>query len=173
MPADTEIVASSEIPGRWLSDTQAVYALVRGVYQADGQMSDEVYNYGSFKQSKMFAAGVTCGDCHEPHGAKLQTPGDGACLQCHEPGKYAVAARITATRRGKSAASCVSCHMPERVDMVIDRWHDHSLRVPRPDVSAKFGTPNACNDCHADKSAQWAGTAFEIGTDRSVQTNLV
>jgi hypothetical protein len=27
--------------------------------------------YGSFKQSKMFAAGVTCSDCHEPHGATL------------------------------------------------------------------------------------------------------
>ena len=52
---------------------------------------DEVYNYGSFKQSKMFAAGVTCSDCHEPHGAKLRAPGDGVCLQCHAPDKYAAA----------------------------------------------------------------------------------
>ena len=61
----------------------------RGLYHADGQMRDEVYNYGSFKQSKMFAAGVTCSDCHEPHSAKLRAPGDGVCLQCHAADKYA------------------------------------------------------------------------------------
>ena len=58
-------------PGRWLSDTHVVSPLARGLYHADGQMLDEVYNYGSFKQSKMFAVGVTCSDCHEPHGAQL------------------------------------------------------------------------------------------------------
>ena len=47
------------VPGRSLSDTHVVSLLARGLYHADGQMSDEVYNYGSFKQSKMFAAGVT------------------------------------------------------------------------------------------------------------------
>ena len=60
------------IPGRSLSDTHVVSPLARGLYYADGQMRDEVYNYGSFKQSKMFAAGVTCSDCHEPHTAQLR-----------------------------------------------------------------------------------------------------
>ena len=57
------------VPGRWLSDTHVVSPLARDLYHADGQMRDqeEVYNYGPFKQSKMFAAGVTCSDCHEPH----------------------------------------------------------------------------------------------------------
>ena len=63
------------VPGRSLSDTHAVSPLARGLYCADGQMLDEVYDYGSFKQSRMFAAGVTCGDCHEPHAAKLRAPG--------------------------------------------------------------------------------------------------
>jgi tetratricopeptide (TPR) repeat protein len=40
--------------------------------------------------------------------------------------------------------------------MVIDRRHDHSFRVPRPDLSVRLGTPNTCNECHADRSAQWA-----------------
>ena len=78
-------------PGQWLSDTHVVSPLARGLYHADGQMLDEVYNYGSFKQSKMFAAGVTCSDCHEPHGAKLRAPADGVCLQCHASDKYAAA----------------------------------------------------------------------------------
>jgi predicted CXXCH cytochrome family protein len=148
------------VPGRWLSDTHVVSPLTRGLYYADGQMLDEVYNYGSFKQSKMFTAGVTCSDCHEPHGAKLRAPDDGVCLQCHATDKYAA----TTHHRHESASpplACASCHMPERNYMVVDRRHDHSFRVPRPDLSARFGTPNACNDCHADKSAQWAASAIE------------
>jgi tetratricopeptide (TPR) repeat protein len=45
--------------------------------------------------------------------------------------------------------------------MVVDPRHDHSLRVPRPDLSVKLGTPNACNDCHSDKSSLWATAAVE------------
>ncbi len=148
------------VPGRSLSDTHAVSPLTRGLYHADGQMRDEVYNYGSFKQSKMFAAGVTCSDCHEPHAAKLRAPGDGVCLQCHASNTYAVA-----THHHHEGANpplgCPSCHMPASTYMVVDRRHDHGFRVPRPDVSAKISTPNACNDCHADKSAQWAAAAIE------------
>jgi Flp pilus assembly protein TadD len=51
--------------------------------------------------------------------------------------------------------------MPVRTYMVVDRRHDHSFRVPRPDLSVKLGTPNACNDCHTDKSPQWAAAAIE------------
>jgi predicted CXXCH cytochrome family protein len=148
------------VPGRSLSDTHVVSPLARDLYHADGQMRDEVYNYGSFKQSKMFAAGVTCGDCHEPHAAKLRAPGDGVCLQCHASDKYAAATH----HRHESAnppIACASCHMPERTYMVVDRRHDHSFRIPRPDLSVKLGTPNACNDCHADKSMQWAASAIE------------
>ncbi|HEY7662669.1 MAG TPA: tetratricopeptide repeat protein, partial [Xanthobacteraceae bacterium] len=148
------------VPGQWLSDTHVVSPLARGLYHADGQMLDEVYNYGSFEQSRMFAAGVTCSDCHEPHGAKLRTAGDGVCLQCHAADKYAAA-----THHRHAAVTpplaCASCHMPVHTYMVVDRRHDHSLRIPRPDLSVKLGTPNACNDCHADKSPQWATAAIE------------
>ena len=75
------------LPGRWLSETHVVSPISRGLYHADGQMLDEVYNYGSFKQSKMFAAGVTCSNCHEPHSSKLRLSGDGICLQCHASGQ--------------------------------------------------------------------------------------
>jgi tetratricopeptide (TPR) repeat protein len=152
--------SESWVPGRWLSDTHVVSPLARGLYHADGQMRDEVYNYGSFKQSRMFAAGVTCSDCHEPHGVKLRAPGDGVCAQCHAPDKYASASHHRHTG-ANPPIECASCHMPERTYMVIDRRHDHSFRIPRPDLSAKLGTPNACNDCHADKTAQWAADALD------------
>jgi predicted CXXCH cytochrome family protein len=148
------------IPGRTLSDTHVVSPLARGLYHADGQMLDEVYNYGSFKQSRMFAAGVTCSDCHEPHSAKLRAPDAGVCLQCHSAEKYTAGAH----RHHEDvvpAPTCVSCHMPARTYMVVDVRHDHGFRIPRPDLSARLGTPNACNDCHANKSPEWAASAIE------------
>src|SRR5262249_27010252 len=155
-------------PGRWLSDTHVVSPLARNIYHADGQMLDEVYNYGSFKQSKMFAAGVTCSDCHEPHAAKLRAPRDRVCAQCHAAEKYPAATpsphpRPNQAGEGREGAplACASCHMPARTYMVVDRRHDHGFRVPRPDLSVKLGTPNACTDCHADKSAEWAAAAIE------------
>jgi predicted CXXCH cytochrome family protein len=148
------------VPGQPLSDTHAVSLLARGLYHADGQMQDEVYNYGSFKQSKMFAAGVTCSDCHEPHAAKLRASGDGVCLQCHASDKYEVASH-TRHEGVTPAVTCASCHMPLSTYMVIDKRHDHSLRIPRPDLSVKLATPNACNNCHADKSPQWAADTIE------------
>ena len=149
-------------PGQALSDTHMVSPIGRGLYHADGQARDveESYNYGSFKQSKMFAAGVTCSDCHDPHSAKLRLAEDNTCLQCHAPEKYADA------KHHRHAAvnpqlSCASCHMPTRNYMIVDNRHDHSFRIPRPDLSVKLGTPNACNDCHKDKSAEWAAAAIE------------
>jgi predicted CXXCH cytochrome family protein len=108
----------------------------------------------------MFATGVTCGDCHEPHGATLRAEGDGVCRQCHAFEKYATGAHhhhATAS----SGSACAACHMPSHSYMVVDRRHDHSFRIPRPDLSIKLGTPNACNDCHRDKPATWAAAAIE------------
>ncbi|MGB6969069.1 MAG: tetratricopeptide repeat protein, partial [Methyloceanibacter sp.] len=152
-------ISEDWVPGRPLSDTHIVAMLAQGLYQPDGQMLDEVYNYGSFKQSKMFAAGVTCSDCHDPHSAKLKLAGDKLCLQCHA-GTYAEAAH--SHHQGvEPAVGCVSCHMPARTFMIVDRRHDHSFRVPRPDLSAKLDTSNACTDCHTGKSSEWAAAAIE------------
>jgi predicted CXXCH cytochrome family protein len=148
------------VPGRPLSDTHLVSPLAHGLYNSDGQMLDEVYNYDSFKQSKMFAAGVTCSDCHEPHSAKLRVSGDGVCLQCHVPDRYETFSHSHHPKT-TSKVECVSCHMPVHTYMTIDKRHDHSLRIPRPDISVKLGTPNTCHDCHADKSAQWAADLIE------------
>jgi len=150
------------VPGQSLSNTHFVTPIIRTLFYADGQMRDneEAYNYLPFRQSKMYASGVTCSDCHDPHSAGLRAPGDAVCGQCHLMTKYESAShRHHETVSG--AIPCVSCHMPGRKYMVVDRRHDHSFRIPRPDQSAKLGTPNACNDCHGDKSSQWAASAVE------------
>ena len=90
----------------------------------------------------MFAAGVTCSDCHDPHSAKLRFLGDNTCLQCHSCDVYAND-RHTRHAGVNPPLACISCHMPTRTYMVVDVRHDHSFRIPRPDISAKLGTSNA------------------------------
>lgn len=144
---------SDYTPGRPLLDAYRPSLLTPGLYHADGQMQDEVYNYGSFLQSKMAQAGVTCSNCHDPHSLKPRAPGNQACAQCHNPSKYDSAAHHF---HKPDAAGCAACHAPTMTYMVVDPRHDHSFRIPRPDLSVPLGTPNACNNCHADKPAAWA-----------------
>lgn len=141
-----------------LLDTHVPELLDAPYYEADGQQHDEVYTYGSFLQSKMYARGVTCSDCHEPHGAKLRAAGNAVCTQCHAAATYDAAAHHHHAEGGVGAA-CVACHMLTRTYMVIDPRHDHSLRIPRPDLSVSDGVPNACSGCHADHDAAWAASA--------------
>lgn len=147
-------------PGRPLLDTHVPTLLQPGLFEADGKSLDEVYNYAPFRQSRMFKAGVSCSDCHDPHSLKLVAEGDGVCLQCHDAGTFAGTAHHHHAE-GTAGAACVSCHMPTRTYMIVDPRHDHAFRIPRPDESVRFGTSNACTDCHAEKDAAWAAAAVE------------
>ena len=129
--------------------------LEEGLYYPDGQILDEVYVYGSFLQSKMYQAGVTCSDCHEPHSLELRGTTESVCARCHAPERFATFAHQQHAS-GSDGARCVSCHMPARSYMVIDERRDHSCRVPRPELSAKLRIPTACNACHTDRDAEWA-----------------
>ncbi|MEW6368401.1 MAG: tetratricopeptide repeat protein [Acidobacteriota bacterium] len=153
--------------GRQLMDQMLPTLLVEGLYFPDGQQLDEVYTYASFLQSKMYARGVRCSNCHDSHSAKLLPfPGNELCLQCHQreifdtPGHHFH--KQVVDGRASPGASCVKCHMPERPYMVIDWRADHSFRVPRPDLTAEISVPNACGQtgCHADKPVAWAVDAF-------------
>lgn len=135
--------------------THSPSVLQTPLYFPDGQIKDEVYVYGSFLQSKMHQAGVECSDCHEPHSLQLRAPGNALCAQCHAPTHFDTP-KHHHHPEGTSGAQCVNCHMSERLYMGVDPRRDHSLRIPRPDLSAVIDTPNACNDCHREQSAIWA-----------------
>jgi tetratricopeptide (TPR) repeat protein len=141
--------------GKTLGNTHRLSLLDERLYHADGQILDEVYVYGSFIQSKMFQAGVTCSDCHDPHSLALIAEGDLVCAQCHEQGRYAAESHHH-HQPGSTGASCVECHMPQQLYMVNDPRADHSMRIPRPDLSGELGSPNACTHCHQDKDDAWA-----------------
>jgi len=133
--------------------------LTADLYHTDGQILEEVYVWGSFVQSKMHTAGVTCSDCHEPHSLKLRAKQGHVCSQCHMTSKYAVTEHHRHSLES-TGANCLECHMPETTYMVVDPRRDHSMRIPRPDLALKYSTPNACNQCHTDKSTEWAVEEF-------------
>ncbi|HUK65058.1 MAG TPA: tetratricopeptide repeat protein, partial [Dongiaceae bacterium] len=152
--------AEDDVHGQPLGVTHRVALLEDRLYHPDGQIRDEVYEYGSFLQSKMFHRGVTCSDCHDPHSLELRAPGSQVCLGCHAAQKY-TAATHHFHPAGSRGGDCLGCHMPTTTYMVVDPRHDHSFRVPRPDLSVKLGVPNACTRCHADRPAEWAARQVE------------
>jgi tetratricopeptide (TPR) repeat protein len=129
--------------------------LESSIYHADGQILEEVYVYGSFLQSKMYRMEVRCTNCHDAHSLHLKAQGNALCHQCHVPSVY-----DTVTHHfhdpDTAAVQCVDCHMTGEVYMGNDFRRDHSFRRPRPDLTVKLGTPNACSRCHKDQPPQWA-----------------
>ncbi|MBI5364619.1 MAG: ammonia-forming cytochrome c nitrite reductase subunit c552 [Planctomycetes bacterium] len=148
----------ANVPGRPLLETHKPALLETQLYFADGQQLEEVYEYGSFLQSRMYAAGVSCGHCHDAHSSRIEGAADDVCKRCHTPDRFAQPEHHHHAA-GSKGASCVECHMPARNYMVVDARRDHSIRVPRPDLTTAIGTPNACANCHADQSAAWARDA--------------
>jgi Flp pilus assembly protein TadD len=168
-------VTSNYQPGQPFLDAYVPSLLEEGVYYADGQILEEDYEWGSFVQSKMYREGVTCSDCHDPHSAKLtQVSMNSVCGKCHMLSKFG-AAEHTHHKPQSTGALCVNCHMPTRTYMVVDARRDHSFRVPRPDFSVAYGTPNACNQCHKDKSASWSAetVAKWYGPNRRQESHFV
>lgn len=151
-------VSDAHRAGDALLDAFRPALLEPGLYHVDGQQRDEVYDFASFLQSRMHAAGVTCADCHDPHSGKLRAAGNAVCARCHEPGRFDTAAHHHHSAGG-AGAQCAACHMPTATYMGVDPRHDHSLRIPRPDRSVALGTPNACTQCHRDRTAPWAAAA--------------
>ncbi len=144
-----------------LLDVMVPQLLNEGLYYPDGQILDEVYVYGSFVQSKMYQHGVRCSDCHDIHSLKRHKEKNDLCTQCHQAETYDSEKHHFHKKVHNGQPSdgylCVKCHMPGRIYMGADYRPDHSLRIPRPDLSAELGTPNACSaqGCHADKPLSW------------------
>ncbi len=143
----------------------------------DGQIKEEDYVYASFTQSRMSMNDVKCNDCHNVHSGKLVLEGNKLCLQCHKANDYdtprhtfhkgygeegeAVISQAGIKFEVGSGSQCINCHMHGQNYMGVDYRRDHSFRIPRPDLSEINGTPNACNQCHADKSNRWAQSYIE------------
>ncbi len=130
------------------------------LYHPDGQILDEVYVYGSFIQSKMYKNNVSCNNCHDSHSLKLRFEGNKLCAQCHLTETYDTP-KHHFHEMNTEGAQCINCHMTGKYYMGNDFRRDHSFRVPRPDLSLKYDSPNACTGCHEDKDDKWAWAEFQ------------
>jgi len=156
-----------------LLDNYLPSLLSENLYFADGQIEDEVFDYGSFIQSKMYRHDVRCSDCHDVHTIKLVREGNDLCLQCHRAAQYDTSQHHFHQFAGADAeplraadgevlfevgsgALCVQCHMPGRYYMGVDYRLDHGFRIPDPVLAAAIGAPDACLRCHTDKDSQWS-----------------
>lgn len=174
-------------PGAPIEDSLSLSLLEARLYHNDGQIKDEVFEHGSFIQSRMYLQGVSCSDCHNSHSLELRAPGAKVCSQCHRSDYFASpdhshhrpasdsdkenSAIVSATTARQP--DCLDCHMPSTNYMVVDPRRDHSLRVPRPDLTVSQGTPNACQSCHTDRPDSWAADSVHqwLGRDaRGFQT---
>lgn len=142
------------VPGELFLDHFTPEWIQPPFYQGDGQIAEEVYVYGSFQQSKMYAAGVSCLDCHDAHSNQLKVSGNGLCLQCHSPQIYDLEAHHR-HEQGSTAAQCVTCHMPGKTYMGVDFRRDHRFAKPDPAVHQLTGSTDLCQDCHEDRWQQW------------------
>ena len=143
--------------GKAFTDNYMPMLIEQPLYHNDGQIKDEVFVWGSFTQSKMFQAGVVCSNCHDAHSLEIKIQGNGLCTQCHSPSVYDNTEHHQHLS-SSSGAQCVNCHMPDTTYMNVDKRRDHSFKIPRPSVSEKTASPDACTACHMDKTQQWATT---------------
>lgn len=147
-------------PGENFENQYLIQNLSTNFYHGDGQIDEEDYVFGSFLQSKMYAEGVRCTDCHDSHSLKLKFEGNILCTQCHAQADYNTKSHHF-HNENTEASLCINCHMTGKNYMGNDFRRDHSFRIPRPDQSIEYKTPNACNECHKDKSTQWAASTIK------------
>lgn len=154
-------------PGKPYHDQFQLELMSAATYFSDGQIKDEVFVTGSFLQSKMAQAGVTCSHCHDPHSGKLKAPGAMVCASCHQQDVFA---QPTHTNNHKDA-DCLDCHMPNRLYMKVDWRRDHRFHRP---TSANDNSASPCKSCHEDKSKEWLEHALDTWPKRqnaSLDTN--
>jgi predicted CXXCH cytochrome family protein len=144
---------------------------------ADGTAHKNRMQGNDFVQSLMYARGVTCFSCHDPHGtdnvAMVRKSGNALCLDCHGPnaqaGPHAPSVEAhTHHKAGSAGNECIACHMPKIEETISDqKVRSHTFRFVTPDDTETLKIPNACNECHTDKSIEWAKAALESWPDRS------
>lgn len=162
--------------GKPFMDAYLPSVLTPELYELDGKIKGEVFEHGSFLQSKMFAKGVRCSDCHNPHSTELKVAGNGVCVQCHNTAGATALARVDGTglraknydspehhhhQPGQPGSQCVDCHMPGKLFMVNDLRHDHSFSLPNPALSQTLGSQDACVNCHKDLPADELASRFK------------
>ncbi|MBK7974670.1 MAG: hypothetical protein IPK07_15800 [Deltaproteobacteria bacterium] len=139
--------------------------LVKKRFWGDGTPRLSAYEYQGIRMSACYEKGaLTCTSCHTMHGGDVAgqiEPAmrtNEACRSCHARIVSDVAAHTHHDPAG-SGSSCYECHMPRAVYGILAIHRSHHIENPDPARDAESGRPNACTNCHLDRSAAWAAEA--------------
>ena len=131
----------------------------------DGTPRLSAYEYQGILQSRCFREGeLTCISCHTLHGGDVrgmiepEMRTNQACRTCHQEFVDNVSSH-SMHKAASSGSSCYECHMPKTVYGILEIHRSHRIEVPDPARDAEFARPNACTNCHSDRSAVWAAQA--------------
>ncbi len=149
-------ITPSYMPGDRFFDNYDITLIDNRDFYPDGRDLGENYTYTGWLMNVCNDNGqFHCVMCHTSSGRDRfkDNPND-ACKSCHEERVLNVAEH-SGHKPDSPGSLCVNCHMPQSMFGAMNR-SDHSFRPPMPEATIKFGSPNACNMCHTDKSPEWA-----------------
>jgi predicted CXXCH cytochrome family protein len=123
----------------------------------DGSSRANRQQYADFTTSAMYARGVKCWSCHNPHkasennAASLRLAGSALCRSCHP----ASGGEKGLTHAIHDNGACRGCHMPLTADPGPGGGlASHRFMPVRPAATLELGggdtarQPNSCNGCH-------------------------
>lgn len=137
-------------------------------FWANGSPRLTAYEYQGVLRSACFTKGepqnrITCLSCHSMHDGdpkgqiKPENRTNKPCVACHR--QYETPAQLmehTGHRADSQGSLCYDCHMPRVVYGVMSVHPTHEITVPDPQLTSSLLAPNACNQCHLDRSVNWA-----------------
>ena len=166
-------LTASFTPGAAFFDHFDLVTLESPDYYPDGRDLGENYTATSWRLSPCAASGkLDCVYCHTSSGRFRQKDDPNkACAPCHQD-KVDHAAEHSRHKANTPGSRCVSCHMPKTWFARMAR-SDHSMLPPSPAATERFGSPNACNLCHKDKTPAWADRQITLRHGKDFQTMVL
>lgn len=149
-------ITPSYMPGDKFFDNYNMTTLEDRDFYPDGRSLGENYTMTEWMMNPCVEnSEMHCVTCHTSSGRDRNKDNPNkACLSCHNNRNEDLEAHTGHT--AEAGLTCLSCHMPKREFVGRFLRSDHSFRPPMPEATIKFGSPNACNQCHTDKSPEWA-----------------
>jgi Flp pilus assembly protein TadD len=160
-------ITPSYMPGEEFFDNYNVTTLEDRDFYPDGRDLGENYTMTGWMMNPCAQeSDLNCITCHTSSGRDRNKDNPNqSCASCHND-KVANFEAHSGHPLG-AGPTCVSCHMPKRQFVGRFLRSDHSFRPPMPEATIKFGSPNACNQCHTDKTPQWANEVIRERTHNS------
>ncbi|MHC5110199.1 MAG: multiheme c-type cytochrome [Planctomycetota bacterium] len=141
-------------------------------FWSDGMIRVSGREYNGLIESPCYIKGkMSCMSCHSLHQPADDprprevwaddqfTPGmdgDLACTQCHEGFDTPKAiADHTHHAVGTAGSLCYNCHMPHTTYGLLKAIRSHEVSSPNASVSLATGRPDACSQCHLDRTLAW------------------